>query len=64
VSGLLRSCRSRGRLKAVGKTFAAVNAGQPTAELLAYQYLQALVAVHADDGRATTSLSKSIVSAD
>jgi hypothetical protein len=51
-------------LKAVGKTFAAVNAGQPTAELLAYQYLQALVAVHADDGRATTSLSKSIVSAD
>ena len=48
----------------VGKTFAAVKAGQPTPELLAYQYLQTLVAARADHGRATTSLSKSIVSAD
>ena len=54
----------QGQAKAVGKTFAAVKAGQPTAELWAYHYLQALVAVRADDGRAATSLSISIVSAD
>jgi hypothetical protein len=54
----------QGQAKAIEDTFAAVKAGLPTPELLAYQYLQTLVAARADHGRATTSLSKSIVSAD
>lgn len=64
MSGPLRICRSRGQAKAIEETFAAVKAGLPTPELLAHQYLQTLVGARADHGRATTSLSKSIVSAD
>jgi hypothetical protein len=44
VSRSLRICRYRGQAKAIEETFAAVKAGLPTPELLAYHYLQTLVA--------------------
>ena len=44
MSGSLRICRYRGQAKAIEETFAAVKAGLPTPELLAYHYLQTLVA--------------------
>src|SRR4029077_2954907 len=34
--------RAQGQAKAIEKTFAAIKAGRPTPEMLAYQYLQTL----------------------